>query len=355
MGILRIVEEILEHKPNTHIVINSLLPMTALRGDDYPVISDVQDAFSGSDNVEIEKKDEPETTKGGNSTRRRRRQLAPVDVLTNENTKKSESKEDKEKELKKIKELEVTAEKEEQTRDKKQMKKRKKGGTNRDALMRDKKKVRKFKPGHLRKNTLPLWTSIQAINSALQKFVLKNKDRVSYFDADSLFVIRGANSTKGSKSTLRTDRTTTKGHPTITGFTAYEEKINVYLQKLLVDLHFDKKDPSELFSPSLGEDDRFQKESDAGTLHSGNNDADTSNDESENQEYGGDDDFVNDDDADVKGLFRNGNDDDSSLGENEGRPSTGDDDLVDYDELMRPNDEEFDNDDGRFSFTDDFF
>ena len=46
MGILRVVEEILEQKPNAQVVINSMLPMADLRGGIYPHVRDYQDAFA---------------------------------------------------------------------------------------------------------------------------------------------------------------------------------------------------------------------------------------------------------------------------------------------------------------------
>ena len=45
IGILRVVEEILEQRPHAHVVVNSMLPMADLRGDVYPKATDYQDAF----------------------------------------------------------------------------------------------------------------------------------------------------------------------------------------------------------------------------------------------------------------------------------------------------------------------
>jgi lysophospholipase L1-like esterase len=45
LGILRVVEEVITKKPDAHIVINSLFPMTLLRGDMYPYLHDYQDSL----------------------------------------------------------------------------------------------------------------------------------------------------------------------------------------------------------------------------------------------------------------------------------------------------------------------
>ena len=48
LGILRVVEELLEQRPSARIVINSIFPMGSARGGVYPILSDFGDAFTAT-------------------------------------------------------------------------------------------------------------------------------------------------------------------------------------------------------------------------------------------------------------------------------------------------------------------
>lgn len=177
--------------------------MTTLRGDSYPVISDVEDSFT-------EKADKTKLdTKESDSNRR----LLKKDNKTEEI-------------LEKIK---AAAEKEEAIRDKKKKKKRE---SKLAVVLKDKTKIRKYKAGRVRQNKIPLWTSVKAINKALENFALKHKGTVSFFNATDIFV-----ENKKNKLVLRSERTSAKGHPTIPGFIALEDKITSFLDTILTNLH----------------------------------------------------------------------------------------------------------------------
>lgn len=207
IGILRIVEEIISTKPDAHVVINSLLPITMLRGGAYPIISDVEDSFTS-------KADNEKDPAAGRLLQKK-----------NATTK-----------------LEVEAEEEEIQRDNKVKKQNmgvkkiwtKKTPKNVEVL-KEKTKMKKFKPGHIRENSLPLWTSVKVINAALKKFAEKHSNRVSYFDATPLF----AQPKSKGKYEIRTDRLSPRGHPTLEGFRVLETEMIKFLDPILINLYAD--------------------------------------------------------------------------------------------------------------------
>jgi hypothetical protein len=215
IGILRVVEEILERRPNARIVINSLFPMTAFRGGSYPVISDFEDSFillgSGRRKLRPSKQKHTPTS-------------APV-ALTDED----------------IAEL---AEKEEQLRDQQAKKdaRRKHTHSTVDPVMLDQSTVHKYKYGtpFVEPSDKPLWTSIRAINKELRKFAEKN-DRVYFFDATDLFT-RKADQKNSYK--LLTDRISIRGHPTESGFQVWEDAMVQTLERILATM---KREQPELF------------------------------------------------------------------------------------------------------------
>ena len=80
--------------------------------------------------------------------------------------------------------------------------------------LKEEKEQRKFKIGHIRKSKLPLWTSVKAINEQLRLFAEQNAKRVSYFDANDIFIERN----RKNQYMLNTRLSSSKGHPTVEGF-----------------------------------------------------------------------------------------------------------------------------------------
>jgi hypothetical protein len=75
---------------------------------------------------------------------------------------------------------------------------------------------------------LPLWTSIHAINNELHNFA-KNHDKVTFFDATSIF----AEKEEGSKYVLMSERISIRGHPTELGFELWHAAMYATLKKML--------------------------------------------------------------------------------------------------------------------------
>ena len=204
LGILRVVEEILDKRPNAQVVINSLFPMTAERGGLYPVISDYRDSFHGRslaapNGVSLEAANDYRAR-----ALMRRSKLSPkIEVLpplppphklTDE-------------------ELAEAAEREEEEREERAKRERKRYRpmrTKKDPVMKDVTRIRKYRPetGFLRQSSKPLWTSIRAINKELRKFA-KKQDRVTFFDAAEIFSRK-----EGKTFILLTERISLRGHPT---------------------------------------------------------------------------------------------------------------------------------------------
>jgi hypothetical protein len=226
LGILRIVEEIMERRPNAHIVINSLLPITTLRGDFYPVISDMEDSFVDKADLSKIQVDSAEEAKDEETMNRR--------LVENKNSAST-------------KEI-LISEKEEALRDKR---KRNNRQPKKAPVLKEGNRIKKFKVGHIRKNKLPLWSSVKAINNALEKFAKNHPEKISFFNATDIFI-----ENKGKEVVLRTAHTSSKGHPTIAGFMALEDKIASFLDALLTNMHFDEKHIS--YDAYFHGDDEFQ-------------------------------------------------------------------------------------------------
>lgn len=211
IGILRVLEEILEKRPDAHIVLNSLFPMTTLRGNAYPILSDVEDSF-------VTRKDRKKTTKKYKGLQKSNRFLSSQNDNSNARTSN-------------MTEFSAFAELEEMKRDKKErtnilwrwMKKRS------PVVLSDATEIRKYKIGHLRQTRLPLWGSVKAINLQLKEFAAKHSDHVSYFDATDIFIKRDGSN---KNVVLRADMSSPKGHPTIEGFRRLETKMIQFLADL---------------------------------------------------------------------------------------------------------------------------
>mmetsp|Transcript_5824 Transcript_5824/g.13779 ORF Transcript_5824/g.13779 Transcript_5824/m.13779 type:complete len:394 (-) Transcript_5824:1095-2276(-) len=139
LGVLRVVEEILNKKPNANVVINSLLPMAEFRGGFEPNKWDFKDSFFKSIIAE---------DSNGNGRRRLqeqpRRGLRWFGMFGGDSGKPPKS-------------VRMSA---------------------------DRNKQKKFKSLTRQKRKIPLFTSIYAINAVLRKFASKH-DNVYFFDATS--------------------------------------------------------------------------------------------------------------------------------------------------------------------------
>jgi len=94
----------------------------------------------------------------------------------------------------------------------------------------DKNKIKARDPKRLfmKRNILPIWTSIFAINKELQKFAEKHDD-ISFFDATGIFAER----VNGRHYVLQSNKISIRGHPTQLGFEEWEEAIATKLKKML--------------------------------------------------------------------------------------------------------------------------
>ncbi len=219
LGLLRVVEEIMEQQPAAHIVINSVLPMVNVRGGAYPLVTDYEDALRSRQLLVRE-------ASGPMSRHLDRKRKKQLDVTVEEI-----------KDPKQLAKLRAEqAEQEEEQRAKKQKRWRKK----------------RREPVNAKLNAptlfhqIPLWTSIQVINQQLRRFTENQPSRVHFFDATPLFV-----SEKNGKSRIRSDRITLKGYPRLAGFEAWEEAILAFAQPILDAL----KPPVKDDSPADDDDD----------------------------------------------------------------------------------------------------
>jgi lysophospholipase L1-like esterase len=211
LGILRIVEEILAKKPNAKIVINSLLPMPDLRGGVKPGKNDFQDSFQTNGKK-----------KKNNWMIRRMEALTTIEAATAEfdtfnlhdenrvlGHRKKKGREEKDGE-----------------KNKKDGERNKKGKRN-PTMDAHKTEQKKFNPVTHKERKMPLWTSITAINEELKKFCTKH-ERVTFFDATDIFA-----ENDGKFWVLKTDMITARGHPTPSGYSAWEVAIVERAKKLL--------------------------------------------------------------------------------------------------------------------------
>mmetsp|Transcript_1876 Transcript_1876/g.3356 ORF Transcript_1876/g.3356 Transcript_1876/m.3356 type:complete len:633 (-) Transcript_1876:1882-3780(-) len=216
LGILRVVEEILIHKPRAKIVINSLFPMADMRGGNVPREDDYADS--------------PKLATAGREQNMRRHlrdslfskhefQKNDIDPFS-------------------LRDLE------EETAPKSLLSKlswnywKKKPTAPKDnPYLLESHKYRKHdaKSLYLRTNKFPLWTSIRAINEELRLFCEKH-ERVTFFDATKLFTT--SHDLPGVVARhqfflLRVDRISAKGHPTQEGFRLWQKSIAQELLHML--------------------------------------------------------------------------------------------------------------------------
>ena len=208
MGILRVVEELMEKRQNAQIVLNSMLPMADLRGGIYPHAQDYQDAFQGNSKQSRIVKNEPKDN-GATRALRKKNTEDEIEQYEGEDPKNPMDK-----------------------KEKKRYRKRKDPVN--PLLDPNKTKMKKYQL--FKKNLLPLWTSIYAINRELRKFCEKH-DRVTFFDATNIFAER----VERGKYMLRSDMISIRGHPTVAGYSAWEAAMLKKLQSMLANEEKEKK------------------------------------------------------------------------------------------------------------------
>lgn len=188
LGVLRIVEEILNQKPDTKIVINSLFPMSKLRGGMQPKTNDFKtDAQKRAERKRDGKRvrDHPKKEKGNN----KRGQHRYLPESSRELFWKKPEK---------------------------------------PVKMRDDKiHQKKYNPITHKERKLPLWTSITAINKELRKFATKH-DQVDFFDSSKMFLERD-----GKYQFLKMDMISPRGHMTPAGFREWESAVIAKAQVIL--------------------------------------------------------------------------------------------------------------------------
>lgn len=232
MGILRVVEEILEKRPSATIVINSMLPMADLRGGIYPHVRDYKDSFRDADKAtHFVKKPPPppkKDEKAGNDKTGRR-------LKRNKNDQDREEGEDANNPEK---------------LDKKTLKRYNRKDPVNPVLNPNETKMKKYQL--FKKNRLPLWTSIYAINKALESFCKKN-ERVVYFDATSIFAER----VERGRYMLKSDMISIRGHPTVAGFTKWEDKMVKKVKEILEEEREKAKENVKFMKDTDDNDDGF--------------------------------------------------------------------------------------------------
>ena len=213
MGILRVVEEILNKKPDAKIVINSLFPMADLRTALNPNLQDVSGTYKeprthsryhgkkhrGSKPTSRERPGSASEEKEGMIERPPRTKFPPK---ANDNGRQRQLRRKR---------------KHKPRRERKPVK-----------MNPEKKTIHKYNAiTHKEKRKLPLWTSIMAINKQLRKFSFNN-ERVFFFDATSIFTER-----EGRYFTLKTDLINVLGIPTNVGYDQWERAVVVRAKQLL--------------------------------------------------------------------------------------------------------------------------
>jgi hypothetical protein len=271
IGILRVVEEILANKPDAQVVLNSLFPMSVVRGGQYPLVNDYKDSINenkgGSNRVVRAPR---ASAAGGNpprSTNRPANNGGGADFPGTRRGLRFKSRAyanplPPRKQAQTEEAMAEEAETEEKARDKayhKKHDKRIKRARQRQQSGPDtlgdpnKHKVRKYNAqrAFMAKNRIPLWTSIEAINGQLRKFAASH-ERVTYFDANEIFTMTDAPKAKKGVVVLNRARMSPRGHPTQMGYSIWEDAILKRLDSLFEVM---KREQPELFDKKAIDDD----------------------------------------------------------------------------------------------------
>lgn len=239
LGILRIVEEILDKKKDATVVINSLFPLADLRGGLRPGESDYKDSFNSA----LRQRPTDKLSKNGKRSRRsggkRHGKRPGSDAGRTEHgdsTHIAHLKPDNEGRRRKPRKPKAG-------HSGKRLLKRKTDdgeGEPRSLVFgwREKEKAvkmqahkdiqKKYNPVTHRERKLPLWTSVSAINLQLKKFANKH-DQVHFFDVTEIFTDREDNDTY----ILKTDLISVRGHPSRRGYEKWEQEVIVKAKALL--------------------------------------------------------------------------------------------------------------------------
>jgi len=235
IGVLRIVEEIRKLKPDAKIVINSLFPMEELRGGlSPPTQVDLERSFGNRPKGGW--KDRPSANKSSS------RPGGRPSVAENGGPNKPRIKNYRPRTFNEIRSNYPNSGKRprdnngfhrnlRQGDDRGGFRDSDRGGfRNRDDFVKlysDRKSQHEFSPITHKKNKLPLWTSITAINRELRKFCDKNEN-VSFFDVTNIFTERD-----GWNYNLKTNMISRRGLPTNAGFEAWENAVAIRARQLL--------------------------------------------------------------------------------------------------------------------------
>jgi len=256
IGILRIVEEIHEQQPDAKIVINSLLPMTSMRGGLFPEMVEFADSLPKDKVKEIQaslkekiknKQNRKEAMKesrnhgGGRKRKHKKRNSQGEDqdggreLLTDDQ------------------ELRVSRYKEQHQKLLEFLQTRKK-----DLDLDDPEKMRKFSPLFLQRNRAPLWTSIRAINRQLKRFC-QHHPYATFFDATDIFATR---SDDGDERTylIRPDMISIRGHPTEAGYKKWEKQVGKRLGTILEKIAPVEEDPEYVETATEEEEQEEEEE-----------------------------------------------------------------------------------------------
>ena len=260
LGIMRVVEELQTRHPTSHIVLNSLFPMSRIRGTRYPTRSDWKDSVPTATTTNEE--NDPRAPPPGGV--RHGRQLLPAEAEAPQQhswenmsrrrrarkrrrrrRRSDDSSEDED--GRPAQPLsEAAAANAEDERYERRQKRPRRGWFGRRPPPPPQKVVdpRLEETHHVRKHVadvkLPLWTSVLVVNRQLKKFAEKHSDCVSFFDATSIFTEVDA----AGRTILQTDLISITGHPTKRGFDVWEEHVAQFALDTLVQL---KKTTPELF------------------------------------------------------------------------------------------------------------
>ena len=240
LGILRVVEEIMDQQPDAHIVINSLFPMSRIRGAMYPTRNDYKDSLLRSTGAIHHPQPNNNINDNGGGRGGGARFLLEQEeerLTTTPRTTRSLWFGNKNDADNVESEAGMTEEKAADAEDARYEKRARQHGShfpffhfsnqnnnnnninNRhpiDPVLMEQHKVRK----HIRDAQLPLWTSVLVVNRELRNFAATH-DQVTFFDATPIFTQRA---TDGSHHiVLHSELISIMGHPTRRGFDLWEK------------------------------------------------------------------------------------------------------------------------------------
>mmetsp|Transcript_12535 Transcript_12535/g.35591 ORF Transcript_12535/g.35591 Transcript_12535/m.35591 type:complete len:504 (-) Transcript_12535:11-1522(-) len=234
IGILRIVEEIMKRKPDAKIVINSLFPMADLRGGPAPTQADLERSFGNKFEQRTRDRSHELTRPGppNSASNNVPHNFRPLVY----DKKKPITNMQFDKEKKKAAVMQGNRERNGTHKNRHLVRERPQrhvdGFRDRDRNRGDQKLLDRtsqhmFNPVTMQKRSLPLWTSIRAINTSLLRFCQKN-DNVYFFDSTLMFAERD-----GTQYRLKRETITRTGLPTNNGYILWENAVATRAKMLL--------------------------------------------------------------------------------------------------------------------------